>query len=145
MDLAGNSASRAECPHPTIPHHPGNLDGVGLRTFRSTTAAGESSCELLILADGTVLARNLTQQMAEVLAHVAPNDSSVRHRAFPIGASKEKQEVNRKERNAAEPQPKQGDCGIRGRIPPRTRTKDEDESFRGWKEHCLVRLQKKSC
>ena len=52
----------------------------GMGTFR--TAIGESCCELLILANGTVLVQNLTQKMAAILSEVAPQDASLQHRAF---------------------------------------------------------------
>lgn len=49
-------------------------------TFRPSNK--ESWCELLILADGTVLAHNLTEKLAEILSRVAPYDASLRHRAL---------------------------------------------------------------
>ena len=42
-----------------------------------------STCELLILADGRVLAHNLTSQLANVLTELNPNDTELRQRARP--------------------------------------------------------------
>jgi hypothetical protein len=39
------------------------------------------NCELLILADGTILAHNLTAAMAAVLAELAPADKRIQARA----------------------------------------------------------------
>ena len=58
------------------------LNTSGTRTFHPTTPpAGESCCsELLILADGTVLAKNLTEKTAEILTRVAPHDGLLQQR-----------------------------------------------------------------
>jgi hypothetical protein len=52
------------------------------RLGRFRPAWGESCCELLILADGTVLAQNLTDKLAAILSRVAPHDTSLKQRAF---------------------------------------------------------------
>jgi hypothetical protein len=75
---------RAECPHPAAPSAQRVINNGGMGTFRPTT--GEA-CELLILADGTVLARNLTEEMAAILSRVAPQDSSLQQRAGRSGKS----------------------------------------------------------
>lgn len=60
-----------------------------MKTERGDNSAAipprELNCELLILADGTVLAKNLTEKMAAILTRVAPDDNllggrAVRHR-----------------------------------------------------------------
>jgi hypothetical protein len=49
--------------------------------------AGEWTSELLILADGRVLARNLTPALARVLREVNPDDAGMSHRAAECQSS----------------------------------------------------------
>ena len=84
VELANSSIGRAECPHPAAFRPPQVMTNGGMRTFHPTN--GGESCELLILSDGTVLAKNLTQKMAAILTQVAQDDRLLRHRALRMRA-----------------------------------------------------------
>jgi hypothetical protein len=49
--------------------------------YAATLEDGRSSAEILILADGRVLAHNITPAVAAVLAELAPHDETMRLRA----------------------------------------------------------------
>ncbi len=51
--------------------------------YAATLEDGLSSAEILILADGRVLAHNITPAVAAVLAELAPHDEAMRLRAAP--------------------------------------------------------------
>ena len=51
--------------------------------YAATLEDGLSSAEILILADGRVLAHNITPAVAAVLAEFAPHDEAMRLRAAP--------------------------------------------------------------
>lgn len=51
--------------------------------YAATLEDGVSSAEILILADGRVLAHNITPAVAAVLAELVPHDEAMRLRAAP--------------------------------------------------------------
>jgi hypothetical protein len=51
---------------------------------KMATACNASTTELLIQADGTVLAHNLTPAMAELLSTINPSDKPMKQRASAV-------------------------------------------------------------
>lgn len=51
--------------------------------YAATVEDGQSSCELLILPDGRILAHNISPAMATILAEIDPQNHAMRLRAVP--------------------------------------------------------------